>query len=184
MNWQAKKVASANNHSHFFCACTIFIIQFASNIHYCNLCQCKKRCQPFLLLLLQAVLYARGDANVSNKHDVSKRVRTLKLFKLHDFPWLFPWPFQVSHDLQFSCQSKTFFVLFFALTKFNRHKLWCPPKCVPFLSCPRFVVFTFITFHNFQGPTIKFHDFPGLENEILKFHDFPGFPWPVRTLTD
>ena len=29
--------------------------------------------------------------------------------------------------------------------------------------------------HDFQGPTIKFHDFPGLENEILKFHDFPGF---------
>ena len=21
---------------------------------------------------------------------------------------------------------------------------------------------------------MKFHDFPGLENEILKFHDFPG----------
>ena len=39
-----------------------------------------------------------------------------------------------------------------------------------------------LIFHYFQGPTIKFHDFPGLENEILKFHDFPGFPWPVRTL--
>ena len=29
---------------------------------------------------------------------------------------------------------------------------------------------------------MKFHDFPGLENEIVKFHDFPGFqdlyqPW-------
>ena len=21
---------------------------------------------------------------------------------------------------------------------------------------------------------MKFHDFPGVENEILKFHDFPG----------
>ena len=40
-----------------------------------------------------------------------------------------------------------------------------------------------LIFHDFQGPTIiiKFHDFPGLENEILKFHDFPGFPWPVQT---
>ena len=31
-------------------------------------------------------------------------------------------------------------------------------------------------FHDFQGPKIKPHEFPGLENEILKFHDFPGFP--------
>ena len=31
------------------------------------------------------------------------------------------------------------------------------------------------TFHDFQGPTIKSHDFPGLENEMLKFLDFPGF---------
>ena len=184
MNWKAKKVAFANNHSRFFCACAIFIIQFASYIHCCNLCQCKKRCQPLLLILLQAVLYARCDANVSNNRNVTERVRTLKLFKFHDFQRLFPWPFQGSHDLQFSCQSKTFFVLFFDLTKFNRHKLRCPPKCVPFLSCPCFVIRTFITFHNFQGPTIKFHDFPGLENEILKFHDLPGFPWPARTLTD
>ena len=34
----------------------------------------------------------------------------------------------------------------------------------------------------FKDRQLKFHDFPGLENEILKFHDFPGFPWPVRTL--
>ena len=27
----------------------------------------------------------------------------------------------------------------------------------------------------FRELTIKFHDFPGLENEMLKFHDFPGF---------
>ena len=38
-----------------------------------------------------------------------------------------------------------------------------------------------LIFHDIQGPIIKFHDFPGLENEILKFHDFPGFPWPVQT---
>ena len=41
---------------------------------------------------------------------------------------------------------------------------------------------TKLIFRDFQGPTIKFQDFPGLENEILKFHDFPGFSWPVRTL--
>ena len=29
---------------------------------------------------------------------------------------------------------------------------------------------------DFQGPTIKFCDFPGMENEILKRHNFPGFP--------
>ena len=33
-----------------------------------------------------------------------------------------------------------------------------------------------LVFHDFQGPKIKFHDFPGLENKILKSHDFPGFP--------
>jgi len=33
-----------------------------------------------------------------------------------------------------------------------------------------------LIFHHFQGPTIKFHNFTGLENEILKLHDFPGFP--------
>ena len=40
-----------------------------------------------------------------------------------------------------------------------------------------------LIFLDFQGPTIKFHDFPGLENYIPKFHDFPGFPRPVQTLT-
>ena len=39
-----------------------------------------------------------------------------------------------------------------------------------------------LIFHDFQRLTIKFRDFPGLENEILKFHDFPGFSWPVWTL--
>ena len=29
-----------------------------------------------------------------------------------------------------------------------------------------------LIFQDFQGSTIEFHDFPGLENEILKFHDF------------
>ena len=43
---------------------------------------------------------------------------------------------------------------------------------------------TTLIFHDFQGPPIKFHDFPGLENEIHKSHNFPGFPWSVRTLLE
>ena len=90
--------------------------------------------------------------------------------------------------------------------QFNRHKLWsyeyiyklwCPPKCVPFALFNQFSLFYIVLalssavtklsnktliFHDLQGPTIKFQDFPGLENEMLQFHDFPGFPWPVRTL--
>ena len=81
--------------------------------------------------------------------------------------------------------------VFFDLKQFNRHKLWCPPKCVPFalfnyssLSYIALALSSAVTkqsnktliFLDFQGPAIKFHDFPGLENEILKFRDFPGFP--------
>ena len=83
--------------------------------------------------------------------------------------------------------------VFFDFKQFNRHKLRCPPKCVLFalfnfssLSYNVLALSSVVTkppnktliFHDFQGPTIKFHDFPGLENEIiiLKFHDFPGFP--------
>ena len=79
----------------------------------------------------------------------------------------------------------------FHLTQFNRHRLWCPPKCVPFVlvnySSQSYIVLALssavtkllnktLIFHDSQGQTIKFHDFPGLKNEILKFHDFPGFP--------
>ena len=32
-----------------------------------------------------------------------------------------------------------------------------------------------LIFHYFQGPTINFYDFPGLENEMLKVHDFQVF---------
>ena len=34
---------------------------------------------------------------------------------------------------------------------------------------------TGLIFHDFQGPTTKFHDFPGVENEMLRFHELPGF---------
>ena len=37
-----------------------------------------------------------------------------------------------------------------------------------------------LIFHDFEGPTIKFHDFRGLENKMLKFHYFSGFPWHVE----
>ena len=87
------------------------------------------------------------------------------------------------------------FGVFFDLKQFNRNKLWCSPKSVPFAlfnySCLSYIVLALpsavsklpnkpLIFHHFQGTIIKFHDFTGLENEILKFHDFPGFPWPVR----
>ena len=36
------------------------------------------------------------------------------------------------------------------------------------------------TLNDFPRPTIKFYDFPALENEILEFHDFPGFQWPIK----
>ena len=75
------------------------------------------------------------------------------------------------------------------MKQFYRNKLWYPPKCLPFvlfnypsLSYIILALSSAVTnlpnktliFHDFQGPKMKFHDFPGLENEILKFHDFPG----------
>lgn len=33
-----------------------------------------------------------------------------------------------------------------------------------------------VIFLDFSRPTLKFHNFPGLENNIVKFHYFPGFP--------
>ena len=77
-----------------------------------------------------------------------------------------------------------------------RHKLWCPLKSIPFNITRLYltlIVLALISavynrsnikliFHDFAGPTIKFPDFPGLENDIFKCHDFPCFPWPVGTL--
>ena len=83
------------------------------------------------------------------------------------------------------------FRVFLDLKEFNRHKLWCSQKCVAFAlfnySSSSFIVLALspavtnpsnktLILHDLQGPTIEFHDFPGLENESLKFHDFPGFP--------
>ena len=110
--------------------------------------------------------------------------------------------FQVFQDLRLSChfQKCSQFFSFggiFDLKQFNKHKLRCPPKWgllglynYSSLSSIVLALSPAVTnlpnktliFHDSQGPTIKFQDFPGLENKILKFHDFPGFPWPVRTL--
>ena len=107
---------------------------------------------------------------------------SFELFKFHDFPWLFPWLFQVFHDLRLSCHFQnssklSLFQHFFSLKQFNRHKPWRPPKCVPFrpfnFSSWSYVVLSLssavtylsnksLIFHDFPGPTIKFHDFPGL----------------------
>ena len=94
-------------------------------------------------------------------------------------------------------QNFPLFSLFFDLKQFNKNKFCYPPKCVLFalfnyssltyifLSLSSAITYLpdkTLIFHNFQGPKIKFRDFPGLENEILRFDDFLGFPWPVRTL--
>ena len=116
-----------------------------------------------------------------------------EFFKFLDFPWLFPCPFLLFDDHRFSCHFLklwkllvTCFSIFLALKQFNRNKLWYPPKCVPFalfnypsLSYVILALLSAVTnlpnktliFHDFQGPTIKFHNFPSLKNEIFKFHD-------------
>ena len=116
----------------------------------------------------------------------------------HDFVW----PFQVFQENEFSFKnSKTFscFSPFFDLKQFNRHKL-CAPKCVTFtlfnypslsVHCLCLVICNAqmsvtkdlnlkkthktLIFHDFQGSTIKFHRFPGLENEILNSMTFQVF---------
>ena len=125
------------------------------------------------------------------------RVRTLEFFKFHDFfDDLFQFSITCALAVFFE-KFKTSLVLpyFFYLKQFNKNKLWYLPKCVPFalfnfssLSYLTLALSSAVTnlpnktiiFHDFQRPTIKFHDFPGLENEILQFHDFPSFPWPLR----
>ena len=125
------------------------------------------------------------------------RVRTLEFFKFHDFfDDLFQFSITCALAVFFE-KFKTSLVLpyFFYLKQFNKNKLWYLPKCVPFalfnfssLSYLTLALSSAVTnlpnktiiFYDFQRPTIKFHDFPGLENEILQFHDFPSFPWPLR----
>ena len=75
-----------------------------------------------------------------------------------------------------------FRVFFKNLIQFKRHKLQCLPKCVSFAlfdySPPSYIVVLTLTSaitNDFPGLTIKFHNFPSLENEIRKFHDFQVF---------
>ena len=122
-----------------------------------------------------------------------KRVRTLlSSSKSMTFHELFPWPFLVFPDIRFSCHFRKFSKLYmfqhiFYLKQINRNKLWYPTECVPFAlfnySTFSYVILALssavtnlpnktLIFHDFQGPTIKFYDFPGHENEIIKFRDF------------
>ena len=109
---------------------------------------------------------------------------SFELFKFHDFPWLFSWPFQVLQGLKLSCHFQKFsklslFWSIFDLKQLNRHKLWCPPKCLPFAQCNYFSLSYIVLalssavtklpnktliFHDFYGPTIQFHAFQGQEN--------------------
>ena len=113
-----------------------------------------------------------------------------EFFKFLDFLWLFPCPFLLFDDHRFSCHFLklwkllvTCFSIFLALKQFNRNKLWYPPKCVPFtlfnyssLSCVILALSSAVT--NLPNKTLIFRDFQGL---TIKFHNFPGFLWPVRT---
>ena len=95
---------------------------------------------------------------------------------------------------RFSCHFQKFsncpcFGVLFDLKQLNRHKLCCPPKCMPNVALLNYSSLSYIVLAlssaitKLLHKTSIFHDFPALENEILKFHDFPGFPWTVRILT-
>ena len=95
-----------------------------------------------------------------------------------------PWPPMTFSSLSrpllqwsLSKSFKIFLVLGYFLT-LNRNKLWCSPKCVAFslfdYFCLSYIVLALssavtkphnktLIFHDFQGPIIKFNDFPGLE---------------------
>ena len=113
------------------------------------------------------------------------------------------------HDLfkfsRFSCQFQKFkiftcFRAFFDFKKLNRHKIWRSPKCMPFTllkySSPSYIVLAFqssavnnlsnrtLIFRDFQGPTIKYHNYPGLDMKFLNSMTFQVFhdlyePWFV-----
>ena len=112
-------------------------------------------------------------------------------FKFHDFPLLFPLPFPVFHDFGYSCHlrkfSKLSLFLFrvFTLLSATDNTL---VSTICAISKSRLILFVLILecartslanitsiFRDFQWPTIKFHDFQGLENEFLNFMTFQVF---------
>ena len=108
----------------------------------------------------------------------------------HDF---FHDLFKFSKTLGLAVSFKNFkkfpcFRVFYDLKQFNRYKLWCLPKYMPFAlfnypSLSYIVLALSSALTHLSNKTLILHDFQGLEIEIfLKFHDFPDFPWPVWTL--
>ena len=162
-----------------FGACSKGIVQAASGVSFLF--------QIFLTLKWECFNRVRARLSFSKSMTFHKFFRDLFTFSM-----------TLSLAVTFkNVQNFPCFKVFFDLKWFNRHKLWCPPKYVPFAlfnySTLSYIVLALsfalsnvankkLNFHDFQWLKIKFHDFPGLENEILAFHDFPGFPWPVRTL--
>ena len=106
---------------------------------------------------------------------------SFELFKFHDF---FHDLFKFSKTLGLAVTFKNFknfpcFRVFLGLKEFNRHKLWCSQKCVAFAlfnySSSSYIVLALspavtnlsnktLILHDFQGSTIEFHDFPGLQS--------------------
>ena len=99
------------------------------------------------------------------------RVRTLSSFSnsmtFHDF---FHDLLKLSETLGFhwhfqKCLDFPFFRVFLDLKQFNRHKLWCPPKCVPFALFNHFslsyIVLTYLSNRTFKDRILNsmiFHD--------------------------
>ena len=98
-------------------------------------------------------------------------------------PWLFPWPFQVFQDLKVYLSLSKIFKLFLALGYFSTLNSSTDTKTGVHQNARPLLLFNYSslsyifhasssavtklpkktsTFHNFHGPTIKSHDFPGL----------------------
>ena len=132
-------------------------------------------------------------SNLSLYNYQQQGLYSFELSKFHDFPGLFEFPKTLGLAVTLK-NWKTFLVLgYFWTLNSSTNTNSGVPQNVLYLGCLKTPFYAFssavtnlsnkiLIFHDFQGPTIKFHDFPGLENEMLKFHDFPGFPWPVQVL--
>lgn len=77
-----------------------------------------------------------GQQNFSEQGLFLQDSYSFELFKFHDFQLFFQGTFPGFHDLRLTITFKIFktFLVFedIYLTQFNRHKVWCPPKHVPF----------------------------------------------------